>query len=328
MRAAAEEIGAGEGDTVLFTSGTTGAPKAVVLTRLNHEASAIASAWNLGVAPDDRWLCVLPLHHIGGLAILLRSAMYGTTAVLHERFDAERVVAAIEAGEVSLVSLVPTMLRRMREAGLSGPGGVRAILLGGGPVPRDLLEWAAAIGLPVLQTYGMTETASQIATLRAGEAVAHHGSAGRPLPGVELAVDGAGEILVRGPMVSAGALSADGWLHTGDRGHLDEDGFLHVEGRIDDVIVTGGENVAAVEVEQALLSHPAVADAAVAGRPDPDWGRAVTAWVVLATHVADSELAAHCRARLAGFKVPKEFIRVDELPRNAAGKLQRAKLSA
>jgi len=328
MRAAAEEIGAGDGDTVLFTSGTTGAPKAVVLTRLNHEASAIASAWNLGVAPDDRWLCVLPLHHIGGLAILLRSAMYGTTAVLHERFDAERVVAAIEAGEVSLVSLVPTMLRRMREAGLSGPGGVRAILLGGGPVPRDLLEWAAAIGLPVLQTYGMTETASQIATLRAGEAVAHHGSAGRPLPGVELAVDGAGEILVRGPMVSAGALSADGWLHTGDRGHLDEDGFLHVEGRIDDVIVTGGENVAAVEVEQALLSHPAVADAAVAGRPDQDWGRAVTAWVVLATHVADSELAAHCRARLAGFKVPKEFIRVDELPRNAAGKLQRAKLSA
>ncbi|TML75357.1 MAG: 2-succinylbenzoate--CoA ligase, partial [Actinobacteria bacterium] len=294
MRAAAEEIGAGDGDTVLFTSGTTGAPKAVVLTRLNHEASAIASAWNLGVAPDDRWLCVLPLHDIGGLAILLRSAMYGTTAVLHERFDAERVVAAIEAGEVSLVSLVPTMLRRMREAGLSGPGGVRAILLGGGPVPRDLLEWAAAIGLPVLQTYGMTETASQIATLRAGEAVAHHGSAGRPLPGVELAVDGAGEILVRGPMVSAGALSADGWLHTGDRGHLDEDGFLHVEGRIDDVIVTGGENVAAVEVEQALLSHPAVADAAVAGRPDPDWGRAVTAWVVLATHVADSELAAHC----------------------------------
>jgi o-succinylbenzoate---CoA ligase len=328
MRAVAGQVGAGEGDTVLFTSGTTGVPKPVVLTRSNHEASAIASAWNLGVAPDDRWLCVLPLHHVGGLAILLRSAMYGTTAVLHDRFDARRVVAAIEAGEASLVSLVPTMLRRMREAGLSGPGGVRAILLGGGPVPRDLLDWAVAIGLPVLQTYGMTETASQIATLRAEEAVAHHGSAGRPLLGVELAVDGAGEILVRGPMVSAGAVSQDGWLHTGDRGHLDEDGFLHVEGRVDDVIVTGGENVAAVEVEEALLSHPAVADAAVAGRPDPEWGRAVTAWVVLATHVADSELAAHCRTRLAAFKVPKSFIRVEELPRNAAGKLQRAKLSA
>jgi o-succinylbenzoate---CoA ligase len=312
--------------TILFTSGTTGGARPVVLTHGNHDASAIASAWNLGVAPDDRWLCVLPLHQVGGLSILLRSAMYGTTAVLHERFDAAAVVAAIEGGDVSLLSLVPTMLRRVRDAGLGGPGGVRAVLLGGGPVPRDLLEWAAAIGLPVLQTYGMTETASQIATLRAEEAVTHHGSAGRPLLGVEVRVGGDGEILVRGPMVAPASAAADGWLHTGDRGHLDEDGFLHVEGRIDDVIVTGGENVMAVEVEEALLSHPAVADAAVAGVPDREWGRAVTAWVVLATHVPDGELGAHCRQLLAGHKVPKEFVRVDELPRNAAGKLVRRRL--
>jgi O-succinylbenzoic acid--CoA ligase len=322
------EVRAGEGDTVLFTSGTTGSPKPVVLTRTNHEASAIASAWNLGVAPDDRWLCVLPLHHVGGLAILWRSVIYGTTVVLHERFDPAAVVAAFERGEVTIASLVPTMLRRLRDAGLSGPGGVRAILLGGGPVPRDLLEWSAAIGLPVLQTYGMTETASQIATLRAEEAVAHHGSAGRPLLGVELAVGDRGEILVRGPMVAAGAVAADGWLHTGDRGHVDEDGFLHVEGRLDDVIVTGGENVSAVEVEEALLAHPAVADAAVAGKGDAEWGQAVVAWVVLATHVPDAELRDHCRGRLSSFKVPKAFVRVDELPRNAAGKVVRARLSA
>jgi o-succinylbenzoate---CoA ligase len=323
-----DAVGAGEGDTVLFTSGTTAAAKAVVLTRANHEASAIASAWNLGVAPDDRWLCVLPLHHVGGLAILWRSVIYGTTVVLHERFDPAAVVAAVRSGDVTLASLVPTMLRRLRDAGLAGPGSLRALLLGGGPVPRELLEWATTAGLPALQTYGMTETASQIATLRAEEAVTHHGSAGRPLLGVELAIGDGGEILVRGPMVAERELADDGWLHTRDRGHLDEDGFLHVEGRLDDVIVSGGENVMAGEVEDVLLRHPAVADAAVAGRDDAEWGQAVTAWVVLATHVPDGELAEHCRVRLAPFKVPKSFVRLDELPRNAAGKVVRAALRA
>jgi O-succinylbenzoic acid--CoA ligase len=264
---------------------------------------------------------------VGGLAILLRSAMYGTTAVLHDGFDAGAVAAALAGGEITLVSLVATMLRRLRDGGLAETPALRAALVGGGPVPRDLLEWSAARGLPVLQTYGMTETSSQIATLRASEALAHHGSAGRPLLGVELRIGDGGEILVRGPMVSRGALEADGWLHTGDRGHLDEDGFLHVEGRIDDVVVTGGENVMVGEVEDALLSHPAVADAAVAGRPDAEWGQAVTAWVVLATPVPDHELGAHCRRRLAGYKVPKAFVRVDELPRNAAGKLVRERLA-
>jgi O-succinylbenzoic acid--CoA ligase len=174
----------------------------------------------------------------------------------------------------------------------------------------------------------MTETASQIATLRAEEAVMHHGSAGRPLLGVELRVGEGGEILVRGPMVARSALAPDGWLHTRDRGRLDEDGFLHVEGRLDDVIVTGGENVMAREVEDALLTHPAVADVAVAGRPDPEWGQAVTAWVVLATHAPDAELAAHSRRLLAPHKVPKAFVRVDELPRNAAGKVVRRELRA
>jgi o-succinylbenzoate---CoA ligase len=325
-RRPAVAAGGSGGGTVLFTSGTTGAPKPVVLAQENHEASAIASAWNLGVAPDDRWLCVLPLHHVGGLAILWRSVIYGTTVVLHERFDAAAAVEAIQGGEVTVASLVPTMLRRMRAAGLSAPGRLRALLLGGGPVPRDLLEWSAAIGLPALQTYGMTETASQIATLRAEEALHHHGSAGRPLLGVELRIGDGGEILVRGPMVARSALADDGWLHTRDRGRLDEDGFLHVEGRLDDVIVTGGENVMAGEVEDALMAHPAVADAAVAGRPDAEWGEAVTAWVVLATHVPDGELAAHCRRLLAPHKVPKSFARVDELPRNAAGKVVRREL--
>jgi O-succinylbenzoic acid--CoA ligase len=225
--------------------------------------------------------------------------------------------------EVTLVSLVSTMLHRLRDAGLSEAPALRAALLGGGPVPRDLLEWAAESGLPVLQTYGMTETSSQIATLGAREALTRKGSAGRPLPGVELRIDAGGEILVRGPMVSPGAIGDDGWLHTGDRGRRDEDGFLYVEGRIGDTIVTGGENVMAAEVEDALRSHPAVADAAVVGRPDAEWGEAVTAFVVLEAEVENAELIGHCRARLAAYKAPRAIHRVDELPRNAAGKVRR-----
>jgi O-succinylbenzoic acid--CoA ligase len=315
--------------SLIYTSGTTGRPGGVSLTHRNHTPSALASAWNLGVAPDDRWLCVLPLFHVGGLAILLRSAVYGTAAVVHDGFDAVRVAAALSAGEITLASFVPTMLRRLVDAGLERTPALRAALLGGGPVPRDLLEWSAARGLPVLQTYGMTQTASQIATLTAAEAVTKSGAAGRPLPGVELSISSEGEILARGPMVAPGALDpADGWLHTGDRGRLDQEGFLWVEGRLKDVIVTGGENVACAEVERVLEEHPAVVEAAVVGLPDPEWGEVVTAFVVLedAPGPADGELAAHCRERLAGYKVPRAVHAVDALPRNAAGKLLRREL--
>ena len=312
--------------TVVFTSGTTGEPKGVGLTAANHEASALASAWNLGVAPGERWLCCLPLWHVGGLSILHRSAIYGTTAVLHEGFDAARVRESLESGEVTVVSLVATMLRRLIDGGLEAWPSLRGALVGGGPVPRDLLEWAAGSGFPLLQTYGMTETCSQVATLGAAEALTKAGSAGRPLPGVELRTGAGGEVLVRGPMVAPGALGADGWLHTGDRGRIDADGFLYVEGRLDDVIVTGGENVAAPEVEEALLAHPAVAEAAVAGRPDPEWGEAIVAWVVADGGVPDDALLAWCRERLPGFKVPKALVRVELLPRNAAGKVVKARL--
>ena len=312
--------------TVLYSSGTTARPHAVVLTHANHEASALASAWNLGVAPDDRWLCALPLFHVGGLAILLRSAIYATTAVIHERFESDRVAGALARGEVTLVSLVPTMLRRLAGAGLEAAPALRAALLGGAPVPRDLLAWGAARAIPLLQTYGMTETASQIATLSAAEALERTGSAGRPLPGVELRIGAAGEILVRGPMVSEGALAADGWLHTGDRGRLERDGFLVVEGRLKETIVSGGENVSPAEVEQALLAHPAVADAVVVGRPDSDRGEIVLAFVVVADQVGEEELLRHCRARLAAFKVPRAVRFVAELPRTASGKPQRGRL--
>jgi o-succinylbenzoate---CoA ligase len=302
--------------TVIHTSGTTGEPKPVELTFGNHAASAAASASALGVDPGDRWLCPLPLHHVGGLGVLVRCAVNHTTAVIHERFDVERVKRTLEAGEVTLASLVPTMLVRLRESGLRNAPNLRAIALGGGPIPAGLLEWAAEAGIPVTPVYGMTETCSQVVA----------GSPGRPLEGVELDIGAAGEILVRGPMVAASELSADGWLHTGDLGRLDGDGRLHVEGRLKELIVTGGENVAPLEVEQALLAHPAVADAAVTGRPDEEWGEAIVAYVALREPADAEELRAWCRDRLAPHKVPKRVELVEALPRSPGGKLLRARL--
>jgi O-succinylbenzoic acid--CoA ligase len=237
--------------------------------------------------------------------------------VLHPRFDAERVRATLEAGEVTLASLVPTMLARLRAAGLRETPGLRAIALGGGPAPPGLLDWARETGIPVVPVYGMTETCSQIVA----------GSRGRPLTDVELEIASDGEILVRGPMVARAAIADDGWLHTGDLGRLDEDGRLHVLGRLKELIVTGGENVAPLEVEQVLLGHPAVADAGVAGLPDSEWGEAVTAFVVLREPAGEEQLRAWCRERLEPFKVPKAINAVDRLPRNAGGKLLRDRLA-
>lgn len=306
--------------SIIHTSGTGGRPKPVELSFANHAVSAAASAENLGVEPGDRWLGVLPLFHVGGLAVLLRSVMYATTAVVHERFEAERVRHTFAAGEVTLASLVPTMLARLREAGLRDAPGLRTVLLGGGPMAGELLDWALSTGLPVRPTYGMTETASQVVTAEPGARW------GRPLPGVEIEIGPGGEILVRGPMVARSAVAADGWLHTGDRGHLDNSGALHVDGRLKEMIVTGGENVSPVEVESALLAHPAVADAGVAGRPDPVWGEAITAYVVPGTAVEPEELLDWLRERLVAYKLPKRIELVRTLPRNAAGKLLRDRL--
>jgi O-succinylbenzoic acid--CoA ligase len=302
--------------TVIRTSGTTGEPKPVELTVANHAASAAASAGALGVDPDDRWLCPLPLHHVGGLGVLVRCAINRTTAVIHERFDTERVKQALESGEVTLASLVPTMLVRLRDAGLTRAPGLRAIVLGGGPVPPGLLHWAEDTGIPVTPVYGMTETCSQVVA----------GSPGRPLPGVELRIAGSGEILVKGAMVAAKELSSDGWLHTGDLGRLDDRGLLHVEGRLKELIVTGGENVAPLEVEQVLLTHPKVADAGVTGRPDPEWGEAIVAFVVAREAVEPDTLRTWCRERLEPHKVPKRIELVAKLPRTPGGKLQRGHL--
>jgi len=310
----------------VLTSGTTGRPRPVGLTYGNHLWSAVGSAFNLGMEPSDRWLCCLPLNHVAGLSIVMRSVIYGTTAVVHDGFDTERVAESLEGDGVTLISVVATQLRRLLEAGVDLLP-LRAVLVGGGPVPVDVLEEAIGRGATVVQTYGMTETASQVTTLAPADATRKLGSAGRPLLTTHLRIED-GEILVQGPTVAPGSADVDGWLHTGDLGHIDDEGFLYVTDRLGDVIVTGGENVMPAEIEAVLLRHPAVADAAAVGRSDAEWQEAVAAVVVLREGAAASpdELRRHCSGALAGFKVPKRFEFAEALPRTASGKLLRREL--
>jgi O-succinylbenzoic acid--CoA ligase len=328
-RAALEAAGHEGGEELLcriLTSGSTGTPRAIGLTPANFLWSAAGSALNLGVEPADRWLCCLPLFHVAGVSILTRSAIYGTTAVVHDGFDPDHVARALAEDEITLVSLVATQLARLLDTGgdVSRP---RAILLGGGPLPLELLERATAAGATVVQTYGMTETCSQVATLAPADARRKLGSAGRPLLTAKIEIDD-GEIVVSGPTVAPGSLGPDDRLHTGDLGEIDDDGFLWVTGRKSEIIVSGGENVMAAEVEAVLLRHPTVADVAVVGRPDSEWQEAVTAIVVPAEGESpdEGELHTYSTSLLAPFKVPKHFEFVEELPRTAAGKLKRADL--
>ena len=342
---------------IIYTSGTTGQPKGAMLTVGNFWWSALGSALNLGTHADDRWLACLPLFHVGGLSIVFRAAIYGITVVVHDGFDAEEVNRAIDDDRVTIVSVVAVMLQRMLDArgDRPYPPTLRCVLLGGGPAPRALLERCASLAIPVVQTYGLTETASQVATLAPEDALRHLGSAGRPLYPNEIRIAAgegsdraaapgdAGEILVRGPVVMAGYAGVpndakpNGWLRTGDIGYLDAEGYLYVLDRRADLIITGGENVYPAEVEAALLAHPQVAEAGVFGVADATWGQRVVAIVRLADGIVTADPAAgvadslrtHCRARLAGYKVPSEIRVVSEsLPRTASGKLRRAALRA
>ncbi len=293
----------------LLTSGTTAAPRPVVLTYGNLFWAALGSAAALGLDVQERWLCALPLAHVGGLSILTRSVVYGTSVLLHERFDARRAVTAVMEEGVTLVSVVPTMLARMLDAGLREPPALRWALVGGAPLAPSLRARAEDAGIPVAESYGMTEAASQAVT------------EGVPLPGVRVELGEDGEIVLAGPTIAGG-----GPLPTGDLGAWDAQGRLRVLGRRADTIITGGENVTPQEVEQVLLAHPEVEDAAVVGRPDPEWGEAVVALVV--GGVGEEDLRAWARERLAAYQVPKRVEHVDELPRNAAGKLDRNRVRA
>ncbi|MCP5042627.1 MAG: o-succinylbenzoate--CoA ligase [bacterium] len=331
---------------ILYTAGTSGRPKGVALDASNLLSSAQGSAKLLGANASDRWLLCLPIFHVGGLSILLRSVLAGCTVVLHERFDPEAVARDLDREGITGISLVANMLARILEVRgtAKAPRSLACVLLGGGPAPAPLREAARRAGFPVAPTYGLTEAASQVATRPPGEG---EDRGLRPLPGTRVRIEDdagrvlgpgeSGEICVHGQSVTKGywrkpeatreALRG-GWLHTGDIGTLDRDGELHVFDRRSDLIISGGENVYPAEIESVLLAHPAVEEAGVAGEEDEVYGARPVAWLVCCTAdpPGSDELRAFCHQRLAAFKCPVKFHFVDTLPRNAVGKLVRRQL--
>lgn len=345
------------GEVIVPTSGTTGPARLARLPVANLAASQ--AAWSSVLPPATGWLLSLGLAHVAGLGIAIRAAAAGAPVVVPGNVDANGILdairdAAADGVAVSHLSLVAVQLERILD--LVGddppPPSVRAVLLGGGPIPPAIVTRALRAGWPVIPTYGLTETASGVTALPTDEAGDAPWSAGRPLPGVELrACDPSdpesvpltpgviGELRIRGQMVFAGylgdaeataaALGPDGWLRTGDLGRIDELGRLEVIDRIDDLIVSGGENVTPAEVEAVLAEHPDVADVGVIGVADPTWGRVPVAVVVAREgYDVDAEgLRAFARQRLASFKVPARIIVVDVIPRSSSGKLLRRRIA-
>ncbi|MBP1950322.1 o-succinylbenzoate--CoA ligase [Virgibacillus litoralis] len=337
-----KEINLGDRFTIIYTSGTTGFPKGVVHTYGNHWWSAIGSMLNLGLNNNDKWLNALPIFHVGGLSIFVKSVIYGMPVYLVDKYDKRSVHDAIMSKGVTIVSVVTLMLRELVEylGDNLFPDTFRCVLLGGGPAPKSLLEQAKFRNVPVFQSYGMTETSSQIVTLSPNDALDKIGSSGKPLFPAQLKIDALdksiGEIFVKGPMVTSGYFKNeaatektlnDGWLATGDLGYLDDDGFLYVVDRRKDLIISGGENIYPTEIESVLSEMDAVQEVGVVGRNDDRWGQVPIAFVVTNDKSVSAEvLLEFASQKLAKYKLPKEIHFIDKLPRNASNKIVKNKL--
>jgi len=340
-RASLQHAPAGH-QVILWTSGTAGRARGVAISFGALEASASAAARRLDLRASDAWLASLSPAHVGGLALVTRSILLGGTLVVAGAFEAGRVLDAMRGSggvRVTHASFVPTQLLRILDlAGdMPPPASFRCALVGGAETPAPLLARALAARWPVALTYGLSEATSQVATAPPAITRAKPGAVGKPLDGVEVRIAADGEILVRGATLAsayvgrdAGDISdAEGWHHTGDLGRLDGDGDLWVIGRRVDRIVSGGVNVDAVEVEEALRAHPEVADACVVGVPDAEWGEVVSAWLEPAGESLDLDAVdAFARARLTAAKVPRRYHVGGPPPRNANGKVDRGAVRA
>lgn len=335
---------------IMHTSGTSGQPKAAILTYQNIFYSALGSAFRLGISPDDRWLCVLPLYHVGGLSIMLRSLIYGTALELPpmRRFDEGAVNKLLSEQPITLVSLAPTMLARLLDS-KQRPWHtrLRLVLLGGEATPLALVQRCADARIPIAPSYGLSEAASQVATASPEQLQAKPESVGKPLLFTDLRVIAAGggdaapgepgEIVVKGQQVMRGYFNdraatrkalRGGWLHTGDIGMLDEDGDLVVLQRREDLIVSGGENIYPAEVEKALRRHPAIKEAVLLGLADAKWGQRAAAAVQLydGQRISAEAIIAFARGTLAAYKIPREIRFVSDFPRAPSGKIIRRAL--
>lgn len=361
--APAAAVGLDDPFLICYTSGTTGKPKGAVLTHGNIHWNGVNNALGLGLSAADTILTLLPLFHAGGIGLFATPALYtGGRVVVPRRFDPAEALGWIEREQVTVVMVVPTIIQALL-AELDRPGAapadlssLRLVCTGGAPCPPEVFAAAERHGLPFGQGYGMTEGAPTIYLQPefAWTPPGHRGIVGKPgtigkhVPACDVvlrAADGSpvpagevGEITVRGPNICAGywqnptataaAFTPDGYFLTGDLAAMDADGYVTIMGRRKEMIISGGENIYPVEVELALGQHPAVAECAVLGLPDPRWGEVVGAAVALrpGQTATPAELAAFCRARLAGYKTPRRWLVVDALPKNPLGKVIKPQL--
>jgi fatty-acyl-CoA synthase len=324
---------------LIYTSGTTGRPKGALLTHANCFWTNLAFDLVAGLDDEDVVLQVLPQFHCGGWNVQPLLAWWkGARVVLERTFDASRCLSLIEEKRVTTMMGVPAIYQFLAEDSAFGHTDLSSLgraIVGGAPMPVPLLERWLGRGIEIIQGYGLTEAAPNVLCLPPEEAVRKAGYAGKPYPYVEVDLSEEGELLVRGPNVFPGywrneqateAAFRDGWLATGDVAERDDEGFYRIRGRLKDMVISGGENIYPAEVEEVLLAHPAVAEAAVVGVPDERWGEVCAAFVVLRGDAGENELAEFCLARLARFKVPKSFHVVESLPRNALGKVRKSEL--
>lgn len=322
--------------SIMYTSGTTGRPKGVLQTFGNHFYSAVSSALNLGLSSADKWLCVAPIFHISGFSIIMRGLIYGMTVRLVEKFRAEELERILANETVTIMSVVPFMLKKLiqqqNKTNTHYNSAFRCMLLGGGTIDRETLEACLQRSIPVVQCYGMTETCSQIVALRSADALLKLGSVGQPLFSTQLKLSKDGEILLKTPALTPGYLNLpdklpskmiDGWYRTGDIGYLDKEGYLYIDGRADEMLISGGENIFPQEVEQIYQRYPQINEVAVVGQNDSVWGQVPVAFVVSDRRLSPTKLMNYGYEHLARYKVPQHYIFVSELPKNASGKIRR-----
>ncbi|MBI9075643.1 MAG: long-chain fatty acid--CoA ligase [Desulfatibacillum sp.] len=338
---------------IMYTSGTTGKPKGAILSHGNTQWNAINAAVTYGSDHNEVTMCCAPLFHIGALNCSATPALYGGASLTIQRFfDPVGVLKMIQEDKVTVMFGIPVMylfMSQMPEFETTDFSSVKYLLAGGSPCPKALIETYQKKGVLFAQGYGMTETAPAISALRQEEAISKIGSCGKPLLHTEVKVVDSqnnelppremGEVVVKGPIIMLGYWNrpeatantiVDGWLHTGDMGYFDEEGYLYLMDRKKDMYISGGENVYPAEVEDTLMSHPKIADAGVIGIPSEKWGEVGMAILVVnpGMEVQEEEIIAYCKERMAGYKCPKKVAFVQELPRTMTGKILKKDLRA